>query len=167
VTPFPPVAAKGRKRRSPNYTAPGRKADAGRVAQPAAPRPSRRAPRERPPAPWGRFPLVELVVLIGLILLITGFFVGEARGAVLIACGLTLASLAGLELSVREHVAGFRSHTTVLAGAVTVLALAAGYFLLPSSLFGLNLLIGVVVFGIAFYAFRELFKRKSGGIGFR
>ena len=85
----------------------------------------------------------------------------------MIACGLTLASLAGLELSIREHLAGFRSHSTVLAGAVTLVALAAGYFLLPSSLFALNLPIGAVVFGIAFYAFREVFKRKSGGLGFR
>ena len=160
------MAAKNRRRRSQNYTAPGRRGE-GRTVEPRAPGPSRRTPRERPPAPWGRFPLVELVVLIGLILLVIGFIVGEARGAVMIACGLTLASLAGLELSVREHLAGFRSHSTVLAGSVTVLALAAGYFLLPSSLFGLNLLIGVVVFGIAFYAFREVFKRRSGGLGFR
>jgi hypothetical protein len=110
---------------------------------------------------------VELVVLLGLVLLIVGFFVGESRGAVMIACGLTLASLAGLELSIREHLAGFRSHSTVLAGAVTLVALAAGFFLLPSELRGLNVAIGAVVFGIAFYAFRELFKRRSGGFGFR
>jgi hypothetical protein len=156
-----------RKRRNPTYTAPGRKGE-GRVSRPATPSSSRRAPRERPPAPWGRFPLVELVVLVGLVLLLVGFFVGEARGAVMIACGLTLASLAGLELSVREHWAGFRSHSTVLAGAVTLVALAGGYFLLRhTSLLGLNLPIGAIVFGIAFYAFREVFKRKSGGLGFR
>ena len=155
------MAAKGRKRRSAIYTAPGRKSEPLPVA------PTRRPKRERPPAPWGRFPLVELVVLIGLILLVTGFFVGEARGAVMIACGLTLASLAGLELSVREHLAGFKSHSTVLAGAVTVVAVALGYFLLPASLFGLNLLIGALVFGIAFYGFRQLFKQRSGGLGFR
>ena len=86
----------------------------------------------------------------------------------LIACGLTLASLAGLELSVREHLAGFRSHSTVLAGRGD--ARGAGRRLLPAAdqaCFGLNLLIGAMVFGIAFYAFREVFKRKSGGLGFR
>ena len=160
------MAASRRKRRSPTYTPPGRKGE-GRTSQPAATPGSSRAPRERPPAPWGRFPLIELVVLIGLVLLLVGFFVGDARGVVMIACGLTLASLAGLELSVREHLAGFRSHSTVLAGSVTLVGLAAGYFLLPSDLFGLNLPIGAVVFGIAFYAFRELFKRRSGGLGFR
>ena len=100
-------------------------------------------------------------------LLIVGFFVAGHRGAVMIACGVTLGSLAGLELSVREHFAGFQSHSTVLAGAVTVWCSALGFFLLPSSLFGLNLLIGALVFGIAFYAFREVFKRSSGGLGFR
>lgn len=106
-------------------------------------------------------------MLLGLVLLIVGFLVSEQRGAVLIACGIALASLAGLELSVREHLAGFKSHSTVLAGVLAVLALAAGYFLLPSSLLALNLLIGAVVFGIGFYAFRELFKRRSGGFGFK
>ena len=160
------MAAKGRKRRSSTYQAPGKRGE-GRAPQPGATRPAPRAKRERPPAPWGRFPLIELVVLLGLVLLIVGFFVGENRGAVLIACGLTLAALAGLELSVREHLAGFKSHSTVLAGALTVPALAAGWFLLPDDLRGVNLLIGALVFGISFYAFRELFKRRSGGLGFR
>lgn len=136
------------------------------MAAEAAP-PARRAKRERPPAPWGRFPLVELIVLVSLALLLVGFFVGETRGVVMIACGVTLGSLAGLELSIREHLAGFRSHSMVLAGAVTVVVVAAGYFLLPAKLLGVNLMIGAVVFGISFYAFREGFKRRSGGLGFR
>ena len=133
----------------------------------AEPRPSRRPRKERPPAPWGRFPLVELVILVGLVLLVVGFVMGDAKGAVLIACGLALASLAGLELAIREHLAGYRSHTTVLAGALTVVALAIGFFALPAKLFGFNVVIGAIVFGISAYALRELFKRRSGGLGFR
>jgi uncharacterized integral membrane protein len=106
-------------------------------------------------------------VLLGLVLLIAGFVVQGARGATMIAAGVALASLAGLEVSIREHWAGYRSHSTVLAGLVTVLVLAAGYFLLPSRLLAVNLLIGAVVFGICFYALREVFKRRSGGLGFR
>jgi hypothetical protein len=110
---------------------------------------------------------VELCVLLGLGLLIAGFVVQGARGATMIAAGVALASLAGLEVSIREHWAGYRSHSSVLAGVVTVLALAAGYFLLPTGLLVVNLLIGAVVFGICFYALREVFKRRSGGFGFR
>jgi hypothetical protein len=156
-----------RKRRRANYHPPGRRTpEAGPGA--GTPAPTARRPRpERPPAPWGRFPLVELCVLLGLGLLIAGFFVQGARGATMIAAGVALASLAGLEVSIREHWAGYKSHTTVLAGVLTVLALAAGYFLLPTRLIAINLLIGAVVFGIAFYALREVFKRRSGGLSFR
>lgn len=156
-----------RRRRRADYRAPGRPAPPGAAAERETTQPVRRRPPERPPAPWGRFPLVELCVLLGMGLLIAGFFVQGARGATMIAAGVALASLAGLEVSVREHWSGYRSHSTVLAGVVTVLALAVGYFLLPTGLLVVNLLIGAVVFGICFYALREVFKRRSGGFGFR
>src|SRR5919108_5242072 len=104
-------------------------------ARPAAPQPSAvtlddqqraRAARrragadQRPPAPWGDFPLSEIVVFIGILLLIAGFFVSPPQGFVMIAVGLVLGSLAGLELSIREHLAGYRSHTLLLAAAVGV-----------------------------------------------
>jgi hypothetical protein len=85
----------------------------------------------------------------------------------MIAAGVALASLAGLEVSIREHLAGYRSHSTVLAGLIAVLAVAVGYFVLPTNLFAVNILIGAVVFGVCFYALREVFKRRSGGFGFR
>lgn len=156
-----------RRRRRADYRAPGRAAQASARAEGEAVRPARRSPPERPPAPWGRFPLVELCVLLGLGLLIAGFVVQGARGATMIAAGVALASLAGLEVSIREHWAGYRSHSTLLAGVVTVPALAAAYFLLPTGLLMVNLLIGAVVFGVCFYALREVFKRRSGGFGFR
>ena len=121
----------------------------------------------RPPAPWGSFPLVELVVFVALIMLAVGFFLSGPRGSLLLVTGLVLGSLAGLELSIREHFAGFRSHTSVLAGAAAVLvgtlvAVIAGKIYLPV-LFG----IVVVVFVAGFVAFRRVFKRASGGLSFR
>jgi hypothetical protein len=131
--------------------------------------PERRRPAgsERPPAPWGRFPLSELVIFIGILVIVWGLFSGEDGGNERIAAGLVLASLGGGELALREHLAGYRSHTTLLAGvaafvAVTVTVLAAG-----SVKLWLLVLVGVLAFGGAFYAFRELFKRRSGGLGFR
>src|SRR3954449_8784068 len=78
----------------------------------------RRAGGDPPPALWGEFPLSEIVVFIGILLLIAGFFVPPPQGFVMIAVGLGLGSLAVLELSVREHLAGYRSHTLVLSAAV-------------------------------------------------
>jgi hypothetical protein len=128
-------------------------------------RPGKTSFEDRPPAPWGSFPLVELVVLIGLILLVSGFFVQGERGATMIVGGLVLASLAGLELTIREHFAGFRSHSTLLAGAVGGVAIAVTYWASRERFVALA--VAVVVFGIAFWAFREAFMRRSGGVGFK
>jgi hypothetical protein len=130
-------------------------------------RPGRPSIDERPPAPWGNFPLSELVILLGIGLMTWGFLTSGSKGNLRLAAGLVLASLGGLELAVREHVAGFRSHSSLLAGvaallAVTVLALGPG----PHVVWAL-LIVAVVVFGAAFYGLRELFKRRSGGLGFR
>ena len=78
-----------------------------------------------------------------------------------------IASLGGGELALREHLAGYRSHSALLAGVaafvtVTVVALGLG----PIRIWVL-LVLGVAVFAGSFYAMRELFKRRSGGLSFR
>lgn len=125
----------------------------------------RRATGEPPPAPWGGFPLVELCIFLGLVLAVLGFVLGARRGHVMVVAGVALASLASLELSIREHLAGYRSHTTLLAATVGVITLAVLFFLQVAR--GLMLGIGAAVFAAMFLALRELFKRRSGGLGFR
>jgi hypothetical protein len=146
--------------------------DAARRARGTAgsPRPARRRGRpgidERPAAPWGSFPLSELLVLVGIAFIAWGIFSGKG-GEKRLAGGIVIAALGGAELAVREHLAGYRSHTTLLAGlcafaVVTAVAVAAG----PVKLW-LLVLIAAAVFGLAFFWLRELFKRRSGGLGFR
>jgi hypothetical protein len=132
---------------------------------PKSPARRRREHPDRPRAPWGSFPLVEIVILIGLVLLLVGFFVAEVRGTIMILAGISLVSLATLELTIREHFSGYRSHSSVLAGAVTVFVLGLGFFLawpVPVQLGA-----GAAAFVAGFYLFREAFKRRSGGLGFR
>src|SRR6478752_3008726 len=93
-----------------------------RAAGVGAPRSRRAKMDEAPRAPWSPFPLTELVVLLALVLLTVGFFSNGDRRGILIGVGLVLASLAGGELALREHFAGFRSHTTLLAGTAGFLA---------------------------------------------
>jgi hypothetical protein len=122
---------------------------------------------ERPPAPWGNFPLSELVIFVGIVVILWGAFSGGDQGPKRVAGGLVLASLGGGELALREHLAGFRSHSTLLAGVaafavVTVVALGLG----PLKLWVLTV-VGLLVFAATLYAMRQLFKRRSGGISFR
>ncbi len=129
-------------------------------------RPGRPSSAERPRPPWGSFPLSEIVILVGIVLIAWGGLSGDGGEERLFA-GLVIASLGGGELALREHLAGFRSHSTLLAGVaaflvVTVVALVLG----PVEVW-LLLLIGVAVFAGAFYAMRAVFKGRSGGVGFR
>ena len=140
----------------------------GEARAPAARRGSRRRTAERPQAPWGTFPLTELVVLVAIVLGIAGLVIWGLRGQIMLLAGFALGSLAGLELAVREHFAGYRSHTTLLAasvafavGAVLVIAVTGPEARVPV------LVAALVAFGAAFYVFRETFKRRSGGLVFR
>jgi hypothetical protein len=140
---------------------------AERDAARRAPAPRRPPASERPAPPWGNVPLSELVILIGIVVMVWGFLSGADRGEERVAAGLLLASLGGGELALREHLAGYRSHSALLAGVaafavVTAVALALG----PVKLWVL-LIAGAAVFAGAFYWMRELFKRRSGGLGFR
>jgi hypothetical protein len=120
----------------------------------------------RPPAPWGSFPLSEIVIFIGLVLLVVGFFVSPPQGFVMIAVGLGLGSLAGLELVVREHYAGYRSHTLVLSAAVGVPVF--GVLLVATDDPPLLCLaVGAVAFGGSAWLFAKAFQRRSGGALFR
>lgn len=147
-----------------------RKAGAGKAAEPA--RPPRRAGRPaahgRPPALWGAFPLTELVILAGIVLMVWGFLSEGGRdGNARIAAGLAVASIAGLELAIREHVAGFRSHSTLLSGAVAIAVIVALGLGAGLRTLGLLLLAGAIAFGATFVGLRELFRRRSGGLSFR
>jgi hypothetical protein len=121
---------------------------------------------EAPPAPWAPVPLVELCVLAGLVLIVAGVLSDGSRSRLLLGCGIALAALAGLELSVREHFTGFRSHSTLLAGVAAILAAMPLFFFtaLPQLLL---LGIAVAVFGAVFVALRSAFRARAGGLGFR
>jgi hypothetical protein len=150
-----------------------RRAEAARKRSAAAgssARPSRRRGRpsidERPQAPWGKFPLVELVVLVALIMLPLSFVIGGTRGNVMLTAALALGSLAGLELSIREHFGGYRSHTTLLAGFVFVVVVGLLFYAFRQVL-AVALPVGAVCFLVTFFLARRAFQRASGGLSYR
>ena len=105
---------------------------------------------ERPKAPWHPFPLVELCVLAGIVLLVLGLINFESRqGKTMLVVGLALGSLGGLDTAAREHFSGYKSHTTVLAGVPAVALAAVLYFAqLPWPVVTIG---GIATFALAFF----------------
>jgi lysylphosphatidylglycerol synthetase-like protein (DUF2156 family) len=143
------------------------KSAGGKRARPkrAEPKPARRvsAPDERPPAPWGKAPLAELVILAGIVALAVGVIGGHPTA---IGLGVALAGLGGLEVAIREHFAGYRSHTTMLAGAVFVFTTGLVFYA-ADQILAVALAIGAVAFAISFFLARRAFQRASGGLSYR
>jgi hypothetical protein len=102
------------------------------------------------------------VVLVALVLLVSGFILRGERGAAMIAVGLALGALGGLELSIREHLAGYRSHTLLLSGAVAVAVLAVLAYLVPSVWLPAALAAAAAVFALAASLLTGVFRRRSG-----
>ncbi len=160
-------ARKRRKRRPPPKPA-AESADALPQA-PAEPAPrARRRLDEAPPPPWGSFPLIELSVLLGLVFLVAGFFFVEGdRGAILIGAGLVLGSIGGLELSLREHFSGHRSHTLILAGIPALAVLGVLFYAVDGLAPLVRAAIGLAVFAAAAFMLSRAFARRSGGARYR
>ena len=131
------------------------------------PRLDRTVAAQRPPALWAPFPLTEIIVLGGIGLMLWGLLSGGDEANSRIAAGLAIASIGGLEVAVREHVNGFRSHTTLLAAAAGILAIVALGLGAGVKVLGILLIIGTLVSVGSWFGLRELFKRRSGGFGFR
>jgi hypothetical protein len=121
---------------------------------------------ERPTAPWGSFPLTEIAIFVALVLLVAGFFVTPPQGFVMIAVGLVIGSLGGLELSIREHFAAYRSHTLVLAAAVGVPVFGV-LFIATKLNPAICAALGLLAFGGAAWLFASAFRRRSGGALYR
>jgi uncharacterized integral membrane protein len=102
-------------------------------------------------------------VLAGIVGLVAGVV---SKSPTTIGIGVVLAALGGLEVSAREHFAGYRSHTTLLAGTVFVLVTGALYYL-AGLVLAICLAAGAACFIATFIALRRAFQRASGGLSFK
>ena len=107
--------------------------------------------------------MAELTILAGIVSLAIGVIGGNPTA---IGIGVALAGLGGMEVAIREHFAGYRSHTTLLAGTVFVFTVGGLYYL-AGQVLAVALAAGAIAFAIAFYLARRAFQRASGGLSFR
>src|SRR3954451_20367608 len=150
----------GRRSRKRGGVAPAAAPAVREPRLPPAPHRGRPRPEDRPKPPWHPVPLVELCVLVGLVLLVLGALrIDSDRGKAMLVLGMVLGSLGGLDTAVREHFAGFRSHTTVLAALPGVATAALLFFAgapWPALAGG-----AAVAFAAAFWALRRAFMRRA------
>jgi hypothetical protein len=104
-----------------------------------------------------------LTVLAGIVCLVIGVV---SKNPTPIGVGVVLAGLGGLEVSAREHFAGYRSHTTLLAGTVFVIVTGT-LFYLAGQILAIALGVGLACFAASFYALRRAFQKASGGLSFK
>ena len=102
-------------------------------------------------------------MLAGIVALVAGVV---SKSPTAIGVGVVLAALGGLEVSAREHFAGYRSHTTLLAGTVFVLVTGA-LFYLAGLVLAICLAVGAASFAASFYLLRRAFQKASGGLSFK
>jgi hypothetical protein len=134
------------------------------VPRPARPAGRRAAIGEAPAPPWAPVPVTEIAILCGLVLL--GVAVLGSGGPWALAGGLVLVTLATLEVTLREHLAGYRSHSALLAGAAAMAA-GAGLALTLRPAKGVVLVVAGLVFLLALQVLRRLFQVRSGGMSWR
>ena len=118
---------------------------------------------ERPQAPWGNFPLGPLSILAGLVLIVIGVINTDP---VLMTMGVGIGAVGGLELSIREHFTGFRSHTTLLAGIVFVATVWICFYVIQLVPW-VCLVIGAALAVPALILFRKRFEKASGGLSYK
>jgi hypothetical protein len=114
-------ARRRRRRRSgkPRTAEPARASADAEPAREGASAPARVA-RERPRAPWHPLPLSELLILVGGGAILFALVNGPARSVAALLTGLLAVILGTLEVTVREHFRGYRSHALLLTFLVVV-----------------------------------------------
>ena len=120
---------------------------------------------EAPKPPWAPVPLTELCIFVGIIVIAVALLGGTPRG-LLIGFGLALIVIATLELCLREHLAGYRSHSVLIAACSAVILVLPLILLtaLPKSLL---LAAAALLFGVLWWLLRNLFRSRSGGMAWR
>jgi hypothetical protein len=127
---------------------------------------------ERPRPPWHPLPLAELLILVGAIGVVVGFRRGISHGGPPLLAGIAAVALGTLEVTLREHRSGFRSHTVMLAAlpvvvfhsvvALVVSAVARMPAIATVGLLALDLVLFLVMFRLLRSNFLTARTRTAG-----
>lgn len=120
----------------------------------------------RPQAPWHPLPLSELLILVGAIAVVIGLYRskhGFAAGGPTLLAGIGAAMIGTIEVTLREHRGGYRSHTLILAVLPVILfhsaviLIVAAFTAVPQALSIGLLPVDVALFAVLFKVLRARF----------
>jgi hypothetical protein len=161
------VANAGKGRRS-RKRRPGPSSASSRPA--SAPPPRQKTPPpptstfgERPRAPWHPWPLAEILIVVGAIGTIVGLrelsraSSHSSQGRAPLATGLVAVCLGVVDVIVREHWSGYRSHATLLA-LLPVVALHAAIVVGASAVAHPTQLLTILLLPVDVALYALLFK---------
>ena len=106
---------------------------------------------ERPQAPWHPLPLSELLILVGAIGFFFGLKSGLSNGGPPLIAGLAAVLIGTVEVTLREHLSGYRSHAIILA-ALPVLVIDTVIVLVLAPI-GAAVKVAMLLFDAALFAF--------------
>jgi hypothetical protein len=124
------------------------------------------AAADRPQAPWHPLPLSELLILVGAIATVIGLSRsrhGFAAGGPTLLAGVGAVLIGTVEVALREHRGGYRSHTLILSLLPvivfhTAVVLIVAAFVAPPRALTVGLLpVDVALFAILFKLLRARF----------
>jgi hypothetical protein len=159
---------RSRKRRPSAAKAGGKGAEAATQPGPT-PKRERRADAwrdplsvgERPQAPWHPLPLSELLILVGAIGTVVGLsrlgHGGIAHGGPALFAGIAAVLIGTIEVTLREHLSGYRSHTLILT-LLPLIVFHSAVILIAASLTTVPKLLNVVLLLIDVAIGTVLFK---------
>jgi hypothetical protein len=119
---------------------------------------------ERPEPPWYPVPLSELLILAGAIGTVVGLSRGISHGGPPLIAGLAAVVIGTAEVTLREHLSGYRSHTLILALLPTiafhsaVVLIVAAFSRTPRALNVALLFVDAAIFAFLFKLLRARFQ---------
>ena len=139
-------------------------ADAPKRRREVPQRKPRREIAERPPGLFGNWPLTELFIVAGIIVFAVGMSQGPSNGGQpRIIGGVVLCAIGVVEFTAREHFAGYRSHTLLLAGFPAAAVHGIVLLVAPkgSAFLYVVLVPDIVIFALGYQILRGVYKRAK------
>ena len=112
---------------------------------------------ERPQAPWHPLPLSELLIFVGAVGVLVAVFISSQVNTRLLLASIVAVALGTLEVTVREHLGGYRSHTVLLA-LVPVVVLHSAVLLVAGAFTSVPRWVNIPLLAIDIAIFSVLYK---------